>query len=99
LLDKGAIRREVWKLMEESSVSRFPKPVEGRIPNFEGSEKPAPREEHDFVVEALFAPSKVIRIERNYSQPRGIIWEKLTEHQISGMPILHELRKIQNRRK
>ena len=42
-LDKDAIRRRIWSLMEESGVSRFPKPVIGRIPNFEGSERAAQR--------------------------------------------------------
>ena len=43
MFNKDAIRREVWRLMEESGISRFPKPVEGRIPNFEGSERAAQR--------------------------------------------------------
>ncbi len=41
MLSKDAIRRKIWMLLEESGVSRFPKPIEGRIPNFEGSEKAA----------------------------------------------------------
>jgi len=240
LLEKEAIRREIWRLMEESGISRVPKPVAGRIPNFEGSEKAAqrlisqdefqsarvvkvnpdspqahvrrgtllsgkmlitpsprlrkgfilldpvkiprrslieastirgafkygrfssleelpkvdlvvagsvavtrdgirigkgggyseieygilrelgligeetpifttvhdaqiinkaPKEEHDFVVDAIFTPSKVIRVERRYPQPKGIIWEKLTEHQLEDMPILHELKRILNLKK
>jgi len=40
---KERIRREVWSLLERRGVARFPRPVYGRIPNFEGSEKAAER--------------------------------------------------------
>lgn len=36
--EKERVRRFVWRLMEERGVSRFPRPIEGRIPNFEGAE-------------------------------------------------------------
>ncbi|UCH58165.1 MAG: 5-formyltetrahydrofolate cyclo-ligase [Candidatus Bathyarchaeota archaeon] len=35
---KRELREEVWRLLEEEKVTRFPRPVRGRIPNFEGSE-------------------------------------------------------------
>ncbi|MCP8310872.1 MAG: 5-formyltetrahydrofolate cyclo-ligase [Candidatus Methylarchaceae archaeon HK01M] len=56
----------------------------------------APKEEHDFMVDVIITPSKVLRVERKYSQPRGIFWEKLTKHQLEDMHILLELRKILN---
>jgi len=40
---KQQIRERVWRLMEEKGVARFPKPIWGRIPNFEGAEKAAER--------------------------------------------------------
>ncbi|MEM2251399.1 MAG: 5-formyltetrahydrofolate cyclo-ligase [Candidatus Hadarchaeales archaeon] len=40
---KMEIRRKIWRILEETGVARFPKPVEGRIPNFIGSEKAAER--------------------------------------------------------
>ena len=51
----------------------------------------APKDEHDFVVDAIITPSKVVRIKRKYSQPKGIIWEKLTKQQLNNMTTLHEL--------
>ena len=54
----------------------------------------APKEEHDFVVDAIITPSKVVGMERKYPQPRGIIWEKLSEHELEAMPILKELKRI-----
>lgn len=38
---KEDIRRHIWSKMEETHVARFPLPVYGRIPNFEGAETAA----------------------------------------------------------
>ncbi|WXG44944.1 MAG: 5-formyltetrahydrofolate cyclo-ligase [Promethearchaeati archaeon SRVP18_Atabeyarchaeia-1] len=35
---KQEIRRGIWSEMERANVARFPKPVYGRIPNFEGAD-------------------------------------------------------------
>jgi len=40
---KKEIRERVWQLLEEKGVTRFPKPVYGRIPNFVGAEAAAER--------------------------------------------------------
>ncbi len=40
---KAAVRERVWRVLEERGVARFPLPVRGRIPNFEGAEKAASR--------------------------------------------------------
>ena len=40
---KAAVRERVWRVLEEKGVARFPLPVRGRIPNFEGAEKAASR--------------------------------------------------------
>lgn len=42
-MEKGDIRRQIWNLMEERGVARFPRPVHGRIPNFEGADRAAER--------------------------------------------------------
>ncbi|MCS7106099.1 MAG: 5-formyltetrahydrofolate cyclo-ligase, partial [Candidatus Aenigmarchaeota archaeon] len=39
--EKAKLREKIWKLMQEKNIARFPFPVYGRIPNFEGSEKAA----------------------------------------------------------
>lgn len=38
---KSEIRHKIWTIMEEKGVARFPRPINGRIPNFEGAEKAA----------------------------------------------------------
>jgi 5-formyltetrahydrofolate cyclo-ligase len=34
---KKELRERIWRLLEEKRVARFPMPIEGRIPNFQGS--------------------------------------------------------------
>jgi len=40
---KSQIRAEIWNLMEQRGIARFPRPVYNRIPNFMGSENAAQR--------------------------------------------------------
>jgi len=42
-MEKGQIRKQIWDLMEERGIARFPRPVYGRIPNFEGAAQAAER--------------------------------------------------------
>jgi 5-formyltetrahydrofolate cyclo-ligase len=42
-LEKQQLREAIWRRLEEAGVARFPLPVRGRIPNFEGAEKAAER--------------------------------------------------------
>lgn len=39
--EKSEIRHKIWTIMEKKDVARFPRPIKGRIPNFEGAEKAA----------------------------------------------------------
>ena len=42
-LEKERIREKVWRILEEKGVTRFPRPVFGRIPNFHGAKEAAQR--------------------------------------------------------
>jgi len=42
-MEKGQIRKQIWDLMEERGIARFPRPVHGRIPNFGGAAQAAER--------------------------------------------------------
>src|SRR5215470_2980811 len=46
-----------------------------------------PETEHDFSVDLIVTPAKVIRC-ANPRRPRGIIWRDRTEDQISAIPVL-----------
>jgi len=52
-----------------------------------------PREEHDFLVDAVVTPTRVVRIKRGGMQPTGIYWAKVTPSMLENMPILASLRK------
>ncbi len=41
--NKENIRNKIWNRLKENDVARFPFPVEGRIPNFEGADRAADR--------------------------------------------------------
>ena len=58
MLDKDAIRRNVWGLMEEFGVARFPRPIAGRIPNFEGSERAAQK----LISQGEFQSARVVKV-------------------------------------
>jgi 5-formyltetrahydrofolate cyclo-ligase len=55
---KQRIREYVWRLMEEKRVARFPRPIWGRIPNFEGAEEAARR----LTVLPVFAHAQVVKV-------------------------------------
>lgn len=37
-MNKQEIRERIWRLLEETNIASFPRPVYGRIPNFKGAE-------------------------------------------------------------
>ncbi|QIW23003.1 5-formyltetrahydrofolate cyclo-ligase [Sulfolobus sp. S-194] len=43
MLSKSEIREKIWKLLEDTNIASFPRPVYGRIPNFKGAEEAAKR--------------------------------------------------------
>lgn len=42
-MDKDRVRERIWDRLSEAGVTRFPFPIEGRIPNFQGAERAATR--------------------------------------------------------
>ncbi len=43
VLTKDQIRQKIWQLLTREKVARFPFPIRGRIPNFQGAEEAAHR--------------------------------------------------------
>jgi 5-formyltetrahydrofolate cyclo-ligase len=78
------ILRELGMLKEET-------PIFTTVHNLQIIEN-VPKEDHDFLMDAIVTPTKVIRVIREESQPSGIIWEKLTPSMLASMPILKELK-------
>ncbi len=52
-----------------------------------------PVEDHDFSLDAIITPERVIRTRRRSSQPKGIMWGKVTSAMLENMPILKEIKR------
>jgi len=75
--DKQKIREHVWSLLEENRVARFPKPIVGRIPNFEGAEKAAER----LKTLSVFQDATVVKVNPDAPQRsvrEGVLRQKKT---------------------
>jgi len=55
---KKRLRNEVWRVLEERNIAKFPRPVYGRIPNFIGSEVAA----HKLTQLEVFRRAKVVKV-------------------------------------
>lgn len=63
-MNKQEIREIIWQRLEEKGVARFPRPVTGRIPNFQGSEAAAER----LRSLSLYQESRVIKVNPDIAQ-------------------------------
>ncbi|MBD3205576.1 5-formyltetrahydrofolate cyclo-ligase [Candidatus Bathyarchaeota archaeon] len=61
---KQEIRERIWKKLVDENVDRFPKPIKGRIPNFDGSNIAAEK----LTEVSEFKSSKVIKVNPDYAQ-------------------------------
>ena len=61
---KEKLRKHIWKLLQAEGVAKFPFPIEGRIPNFNGNEKAS------LLVRTLdiWAHAKVIAVGPDFAQ-------------------------------
>ena len=55
---KAAIRERVWALLEAERVAAFPRPISGRIPNFQGAAQAATR----LAATPAFAAAQTVKI-------------------------------------
>jgi 5-formyltetrahydrofolate cyclo-ligase len=78
---KSEIRARVWKVLEESNIARFPRPVYNRIPNFDGSDKAA----RSLIELEEFKNAKVIKINPDAPQ-RMVRYYTLTSYKTLIMP-------------
>jgi len=79
--EKQEIRERIWRLLEEKGVARFPKPIYGRIPNFNGAEKAASR----IVGLKEYAEAKVVKVSPDSPQ-RYLRYKCLIDGKILIMP-------------
>jgi 5-formyltetrahydrofolate cyclo-ligase len=58
-----------------------------------------PMTPHDVPVDIIATPSRVMRIPRRRSRPRGVRWEELTDAQLRAMPVLQAVARRRGRRR
>lgn len=78
---KSEVRQEIWNKMEEEGVAKFPTPIEGRIPNFVGTEKAAEK------LKGVPAFKNAQRIKVNPDSPQNAVRaEVIKERKVLFMP-------------
>mmetsp|Transcript_7250 Transcript_7250/g.20432 ORF Transcript_7250/g.20432 Transcript_7250/m.20432 type:complete len:361 (+) Transcript_7250:97-1179(+) len=70
---KWAIRKRIWRLLEEKGAAGNPKPIDHRIPNFVGSDEAAAR----LAAQDFFKSAKVIKV--NPDTPQKAIRKAVLE--------------------
>ena len=68
---KREIRERIWAIMEQRGVARFPRPIWGRIPNFEGAADGAER----LRALPIFIDARVVKV--NPDAPQRPVREKV----------------------
>ena len=56
--DKTQAREDVWRMLRDAKVGRFPFPLQGRIPNFDGADRAAAR----LLAHPLFEQVKCVKV-------------------------------------
>lgn len=51
-----------------------------------------PHDEYDVLVDIIVTPTRIIRVSKLYSKPKGIIWNKLNESKLNEIELLKDLR-------
>lgn len=80
--EKTRIREKIWGLLEEEDIARFPRPVYGRIPNFDGSEEAAKL----LISLDEFKDAKVVKVNPDAPQ-RMVRYYSLMYNKILIMPV------------
>jgi 5-formyltetrahydrofolate cyclo-ligase len=92
----GGYSEKEYAILRELDLATEKTPIFTTIHDAQIIDK-APREEHDFVVDTIITPTKVIRVDRKYPQPKGMIWEKISKHELENTPILNELKNLKTK--
>jgi len=62
--EKSKIRERIWRLLDYKAVARFPFPIEGRIPNFDGANFAAGR----LTEVKSFSEAEAVKVNPDYAQ-------------------------------
>src|SRR5215207_601625 len=75
--EKADARTAVWQALTDRKIARFPFPIKGRIPNFEGADTAAAR----LLAHRAFAAAKCVKV--NPDSPQRHVRKGLLERGIS----------------
>ena len=75
--DKGEARNAIWKALVEHKAARFPFPLKGRIPNFDGADHAATR----LLEHGVFRGAKCVKV--NPDSPQRYVRKGLLDHGIA----------------
>jgi 5-formyltetrahydrofolate cyclo-ligase len=53
------------------------------------------RKRHDFTVDIILTPEKILRCPKDKKRPKGIYWKDLSEQKITEIPVLKKLQSLQ----
>ncbi|MEM2338988.1 MAG: 5-formyltetrahydrofolate cyclo-ligase [Nitrososphaerales archaeon] len=56
-----------------------------------------PHDEYDVVVDIIVTPTRIIRVNKLYSKPKGIIWNKLNESKLNEIELIKSLKDLRNK--
>jgi hypothetical protein len=106
---KDAARRHVWQRLRDEAAARFPFPIDGRIPNYQGAEAAGYHGLHaDAQAQRRLQPAgplgdpggptakgrEPVRELGHAPAPRGIDWAALPQEAFTEMPVLAELNEL-----
>ena len=80
-MDKHEIRMKVWRLMEESNIAMFPRPVYNRIPSFKGADNAASKLRNT----SIYRRASVVKVNPDSPQ-RYVRYYALTDGKLVIMP-------------
>lgn len=84
-----------WAMFREIGVVCEETPVIAVVHDCQVTERKFLITPYDTIVDLIVTPTRVIKIDRKYKKPVGIVWEKLRKDMLKDIPPLRELKSMQ----
>ena len=78
-------------ILRELGLVEDSTPVFTSVHDLQVFHEPLPQSPHDVPVDAIFTPTRSIRVEARRPRPPGILWEALSSEKLREIPLLREL--------
>lgn len=80
-----------WAMFREIGVVDEDTPIIAVVHDCQVIDIPIEVSPYDTIVDIIVTPTRVIKVEKKYGKPKGIIWEKVPRKMIDEIPPLREL--------